>query len=168
MTLYRYNAKNRTDRKFNNCENEKNPLGVKFYATSLEYANCYKTAVDANGCHYTCELEVTELGEENLFDIESGFAGLSTYATYVKNYIETRHKDFNWHIKMSKSKNDIKLFEGFVANLYNGTEEKEIQKQLHENQFQQLSDFCTQLLLVQELREMGYTGYFTSKEVAIF
>ena len=74
MKAYRYNAKKREDRKFNNCGEEKNPNNVQFYATNLTYADRYKNVTSECGeVLYECELEIADIENVNLFDMNANF-----------------------------------------------------------------------------------------------
>ncbi len=64
------------------------------------------------------------------------------------------------------NKRDIALFKGFLDGLVE--EEKNITFRLKNSEFQDLSDFDIQNDLISELTDLGYNGYHTNKEVAIF
>lgn len=46
--------------------------------------------------------------------------------------------------------------------------EKELAANLFANEFQELSDFKYQDILLAELKDAGFVGYFTKNEVALF
>lgn len=165
-TVYRYNAKDRKDRHFNNCSSEKNPNMVKFYARNMEYASKYNSIWTKEGYHvYDCELEVAEV-EGNFFDMVENFASLSTYRNYISEKVEEMRRGYTDSRNSSKTKKDKEMFQGFLDNLVN--EEANLVKHLHLSEFQPLSDFARQTELIAELTEMGFEGYYTNNEIAIF
>ena len=85
MKLYRYNAKNRSDRRFNTTGRENNPNAVKFYARSLDFAKKYETVYNEKGEElYKCELEVIDLDDDaKLFDMSKFFQETRSYKVYV-------------------------------------------------------------------------------------
>ena len=167
MKAYRYNAEKREDRSFNNCGEEKNPNMVKFYATNLKYAEKYKTIFNDEGFElYDCELEVIEIEGVNLFDMATNFATTEVYKTYINETIEEQRRNYTIYLNEAKTKKDVKLWKFQLENLKN--REEELVKNLKYNEFQQLSDFEYQNILVEELKAKGFDGYFTANEIAIF
>lgn len=165
-TVYRYNAKDRKDRSFNNCSSEKNPNMVKFYALNLEYASKYDSIWTKEGYHvYDCELEIAEING-NFFNMVENFASLSTYKNYISEKVEEMRRGYTDSRDNAKTKKDKKMFQGFIDNLVN--EEANLVKYLHMTEFQALSDFDRQNELVAELTEMGFEGYYTKNEIAVF
>jgi hypothetical protein len=166
MKVFRYNTRNRKDRNFNNCGMEKNPNEIKFYATNLDYAKKYETIyTECGDVNYLCELEVTEV-YSNLFNMNANFESLNTYKIYVDSIVSVMRKDYKKMLENAKTKSDVKLFQGFIDNLVN--EEASIKKSLIYGEFQSLSDFENQNNLVAELKSLGFEGYITKNEIAIF
>ena len=164
--VYRYNAKNRKDRQFNNCSSEKNPNMVKFYALDLEYASKYDSIWTKEGYHvYDCKLEVAEV-EGNFFNMVENFASLSTYRSFINEKVEEMRRGYTDSRNSSKTKKDKAMFQGFLDNLVN--EEDNLARYLHSSEFQALSDFARQNELITELTEMGFDGYYTNNEIAVF
>jgi hypothetical protein len=167
MKLYRYNSKKREDRKFNTCGREKNPNSLRFFATSMEYADKYRFVYDDGGfAIYECDLEVTEMGNENLFNMAEGFKTLSTYKSYIQDQISAQMKDYTTFLNNAKTKSAKKIWEKNIADLSN--RENELVVSLTTNEFQMLSDFEYQNQLVAELKGLGFSGYQTKKEIALF
>lgn len=167
MKAYRYNARNRKDRKFNNCGSEKNPLNVKFYATNLEYAEAYRFVHFEDGSvNYECELETTDVAIENLFDMCAGFQNTKSFKTYINEKIGQQMSDYTEFLNNAKTKKDIELWDKEIANLKN--RKSELIDMLKSNEFQGLSDFHYQNILVEELKSLGYKGYLTTNEIALF
>lgn len=166
-TAYRYNAKNRTDRKFNNCGKEKNPNSVKFYATNMAYADKYKYVYYRDGyVAYECDLEVVEIENTPLFDMANCFKSLSTYQSYIESTISSAMKDFIYYLNKATKVADKKRWQSNIDSLVN--REQELINNLIDNEFQMLSDFEWQNLLVAEIKSLGYAGYFTANEIALF
>lgn len=166
MKAYRYNAKNRKDRHFNNCGIEKNPNAVRFYASDLAYASKYQFINDEDGnVVYECELEVTEINA-NLFDMAAGYTSLAAYRQLVDGQIGKMMADYTKFRDTAKTAKERKMFQGFIDGLAN--EEASIVRGLIEREFQDLSDFELQNTLVAELKAMGFEGYFTKNEIALF
>jgi len=169
MRLYRYNSKNRKDRKFNRTGIEKNPNYIKYYATNLEYAENYRYVYFENGdINYECELEVIEINDLNLFDMNNNYSMLKSYKTYINDQIDKMRPTYESILSSMKKKKDIKMWSKKVNDLNNGNTELELMKGLIYHEFQLLSDFNYQNILVSELKEMGFNGYITKNEVAIF
>lgn len=166
MIAYRYNAKNRNDRNFNNCGREKNPNAVRFYASNMAYASKYQYIHDEEGnVVYECELEVTEVSG-NLFDMAAGYASLAAYRQLVDAELSTMHKEYSRLLASAKNAKERKMFESWIANIPG--HEANIAMRLRSDEFQHLSDFELQNTLVAELKSMGFDGYFTKNEIAIF
>lgn len=169
MRLYRYNSKNRKDRKFNRTGIEKNPNSIKYYATNLEYAENYRYVYFENGdINYECELEVIEINDLNLFDMNNNYSMLKSYKTYINDQINKMRPTYESILSSMKKKKDIKMWSKKVDDLNNGNTELELIKGLIYHEFQSLSDFDYQNILVSELKEIGFNGYITKNEVAIF
>lgn len=182
-TVYRYNSKRREDRAYNTTGKEKNPNAVRFYARSLEFAEPYRVIYNKEGFElYEAELETTEVDINSLFDMEANFRSLSTYNAYIENNREQQLKDYTSHLEnwkhserpngkkitQKERQRNIELFEGFIAECKSEDFHKGFDSGLMHSQFQSLSDFEYQDQLIAELRGLGYEGYFTTKEVAIF
>jgi len=166
MIAYRYNAKNRNDRNFNNCGREKNPNAVRFYASNMAYASKYQFIHDEEGnVVYECELEVTEVSG-NLFDMAAGYASLAAYRQLVDSIVGKMRADYIKFRDTAKSAKERKMFQGFIDRLVN--EEDSVVRGLFDREFQDLSDFELQNTLVAELKSIGFDGYFTKNEIAIF
>ena len=166
MKAFRYNTKKRDDRRFNNCGREKNPLAVKFYASNMKYADNYKSVYNRFGeFEYDCELEVAEIENINLFDMSAYYDRLTTFKNYFSACFSEQIAHMHWAIDNQKLKRDRKALEAFYVKF---PVDKTILSSLIQNEFQQLSDFDMQLILVDELRSMGFDGYFTKNEIAIF
>ena len=166
MIAYRYNAKNRNDRNLNNCGREKNPNAVRFYASNMAYASKYQFIHDEEGnVVYECELEVTEVSG-NLFDMAAGYASLAAYRQLVDSIVVKMRADYIKFRDTAKSAKERKMFQGFIDGLVN--EEDSVVRGLFDREFQDLSDFELQNTLVAELKSIGFDGYFTKNEIAIF
>lgn len=166
-TAYRYNAKNRTDRNFNNCGKEKNPNAVKFYATNMAYADKYKYVYYRDGyVAYECALEVVEIANTPLFDMANGFKSLSAYQSYISNEISAQMKDYTYFLNKATKVADKKRWQNAINALSN--REQELINNLIDNEFQMLSDFELQNVLIAEIKSLGYAGYFTANEIALF
>jgi hypothetical protein len=167
MKVFRYNTRNRKDRKFNTCGKEKNPNNVKFYASNMAYAERYKIITTECGEYlYECELETTVIVDKNLFNMNANFESLTTYKMYVDSIVSVMRRDFSKMLKNAKTKSEVKLFQGFINNLVN--EEASIKNSLINGEFQSLSDFENQNELIAELAALGFEGYITKNEIAIF
>ena len=166
QTVYRYNPKSRNHRHFNRLGKEKNPKKIKFYARSLNYANRYKNIVDKDGdVVYEADLEVENI-HANLFDMDKDYKSLKTYKYYIKNQIDAQKKDYKYYLENSKTVKDKKFWTAQINGLKN--RESELIKFLIHSEFQSLSDFNMQNKLIPEVKKLGYEGYFTKNEIAIF
>lgn len=167
MKAYRYNTLKREDRKFNTCGAEKNPLNVKFYASNMDYANRYKFVYSDGGeIWYECQLEVTEVETSKLFDMDANFSTLSTYKNYAAELIGRQVAHYTEMANKAKLVRDRKMFLNFISNATKN--ETAIITSLKSQEFQTLSDFSNQLELVAELKALGFSGYTTKNEIAIF
>lgn len=167
MKAYRYNCEKRSDRAYNNCGEEKNPNAVKFYATNLDYANRYKFIYSKEGDVIAeCTLEVVDVDGVNLFDMESNFRSLSTYNNYIASEIGAQMRDYTRFMNNATKARERKQWASAIEGLKN--REGELVKNLFCNEFQTLSDFLRQNELVAELKALGFDGYFTKNELAIF
>lgn len=167
MKVFRYNSKRRSDRKYNNCGKEKNPNAVKFYALNMNYANNYKFIYNEDGEVITeCSLEVVEIKNKKLFDMTNNFKSLSTYNNYISSEIGSQMRDYTRFMKEANKSSDRKMWEKQIDNLKN--REQELILNLFSNEFQILSDFKRQNELVAELKSLGFEGYKTKNEIAIF
>lgn len=168
MKLFRYNSKKREDRKFNTTGREKNPNNVKFYAKSLEYANKYKYVYYPDGdINYECELQVVNINDNvRLFDMNSNFMLIQTYRDYISDDIAPQLRDYTRFLKEATTKKEAKIWQDNLDKLKG----REIERQsfLKSVEYQCLSDFEYQNTLVKELKELGYDGYYTDNEVALF
>jgi hypothetical protein len=169
MKAYRYNCKNRSDRRFNNTGREKNPNAVKFYAKNMAYAEEYKFIYDDNGyIAQECKLEVVEIADDvKLFDMAANFKSLSVYKDYVAGKIQNQKEWALDMIQMHKKKSDKKKFQAQFDNAeFIATDRTD--GLLRSFEFQSLSDYERQNQLIAELTAMGFEGYFTKNEIAIF
>jgi len=167
MKAYRYNTEKREDRGYNRTGVEKNPNNVKFYAKTLEYADKYKYIYsDAGELVDECTMEVAEVDDTNLFDMVNNFRELNSYKNYIFSTIELQKKDYTFFMNKAKKARERKMWASAIDNLKN--REEELVKGLLNQEFQQLSDFEAQNELVSELKGLGYNGYKTTKEIALF
>ena len=167
MRAYRYNTLKREDRKFNTTGIEKNPLNIKFYASSLEAAEAYRFVYFGDGdVNYECELEEVEI-EANLFDMCSNFASLSTFDIWVNDQIEAQLKDYRQFLTDAKTKKEQKRWSVIIEDTVKNRK-SELITMLNQVNFQYLSDFSYQPILVAELKALVFNGYKTCKEIAIF
>ena len=167
MKAYRYNCTDRNLRGFNNCGKEKNPNAIKFYASNLDYAKKYDTIYDADGYEVEkCTLEVVELPSLNLFDMVANHESLSTYQSYRAEKKSIFTSEFEYHVANAKNAKQRKMFANTLANIDAFTEQQ--MDVVRKGEFQSLSDFEIQNDLVAELKSIGFDGYFTNNEIAIF
>lgn len=167
MQAYRYNTENRSDRRFNTCGVEKNPNAVKFYANNMAYANNYKFIYNEDGeVVQECTLEVVEIENVSLFDMNSNFKSLSTYNNYIASQIGAQMRDYTRFMNNAKKVTEKKMWAKQIEELKN--RENELISTLISNEFQTLSDFELQNQLVTELKSLGFYGYTTKNEIAIF
>lgn len=167
MKAFRYNSENRAARKYNNCGMEKNPNAVKFYALNMDYANNYKFIYNEDGeVIAECSLEVVEIKNVNLFDMANNFKSLSTYNNYIASEIGAQMRDYTRFMNNAKKASERKMWANQIEQLKN--RENELFSNLISNEFQQLSDFARQNELVAELKTLGFDGYTTNNEMAIF
>lgn len=166
MEAYRYNAKKREDRQFNNCGKEKNPLNVKFYATNMDYAKKYEVIYNEEGEEmYKCSLEVVNVNA-NLFNMAENFKSLQSYNSYIAKEIGTQMRDYTRFMNNAKKASERKMWASQIEGLKN--REIELISNLFANEFQTLSDFENQIELVSELKSLGFEGYITNNEIALF
>ena len=167
MKAFRYNSENRADRKYNTCGMEKNPNAVKFYASNMDYANNYKFIHNEDGEAISeCSLEVVEIEDVNLFDMPNNFKSLSTYNNYIAYEIGAQMIDYTRFMNNAKKASERKMWANQIEQLKN--RESELISNLISNEFQPLSDFDRQNELVAELKILGFDGYTTNNEIAIF
>lgn len=167
MKAYRFNTEKREDRKFNTTGKEKNPLNLKFYASNLEYAKKYQFIYNEDGEIISeCSLEVVEIKNVNLFDMQNNYATLQSFNNYTESQVASMRKDYTYYLNKATKKSDIKLFQGFLNGL--DAEKEKIAKQIESQEFQAISDFENQLVLVAELKSLGFQGYTTRNEIVIF
>ena len=165
MKVYRYNTKQRTDRKFNTSGREKNPNNIRFFARSLESAEPYRIVRDEEGFElYECELQVEEVNG-NFFDMEANFRSLETYKQYINSEVGMQLRDYTEFRNNAKTAKDKKHWNKMIAELDN--RENEIIASLQRTNFQFLSDGENQNTLIAELKSAGFDGYITRDEVAI-
>ena len=108
MKGYRYNAKQRTDRKFNTTGREKNPNNVRFFARTLEAAEPYRIIYDEDGFElYECELQVEEV-EGNFFDMEANFRSLNTYKNYINEKVGRQLREYTEFLNNAKTAKEKK------------------------------------------------------------
>lgn len=167
MKAFRYNSEKRSDRKYNNCGKEKNPNAIKYYATNMEYANNYKYIYSEDGeVVYECALEVVEIENVNLFDMTNNFKNLKTYNNYIASEITLQMNDYTRYMNNAKKASERKMWAKQIEELKN--REQELISYLFHSEFQPLSDFEIQNELIVELRQLGFDGYATKNEIAIF
>nr|DAE63562.1 MAG TPA: hypothetical protein [Caudoviricetes sp.] len=167
MKAFRYNAPKREDRKFNTTGMEKNPNKLNYYASNLQYAEVYKYICNEEGdVLYECELETVEIGAVNLFDMAKLYHTTGVYKTYINDKIGRQLKDYSRFLLEAKTKKDKKLWTAQIENLF--SREEEIVRSLIANEFQALSDFEYQNILVAELKSKRFDGYFTANEIVLF
>lgn len=167
MKAFRYNCEKRSDRKYNNCGKEKNPNAVKFYATNMDYANKYKYIYNEDGDVIAeCKLEVVEIENVNLFDMANNFKTLATYNNYIADVIRVVKRDYTYYMNKAKKASERKKWANRIDQLKN--KEEELITNLFRSEFQELSDFERQNELVAELKSLGFDGYITKNEIAIF
>tara|TARA_R110000803_G_scaffold208823_1_gene277819 strand:- start:62 stop:565 length:504 start_codon:yes stop_codon:yes gene_type:complete len=167
MEVYRYNTKNRQDRNFNTCGEEKNPNAINFYATNMAYADNYKFIYNDDGeVALECKLEVALVDTTNLFDMNKNFSCLTSYSSYINSQVEKQMNDYTNFMNNSKKLSDKKMWANQIDALKNRG--KELTNTLISNEFQTLSDFSRQNKLVSELKNLGFNGYKTKNEVVIF
>ena len=119
MKGYRYNAKQRTDRKFNTTGREKNPNNVRFFARTLEAAEPYRIIYDEDGFElYECELQVEEI-EGNFFDMEANFRSLNTYKNYINEKVGRQRRDYTEFLNNAKTAKEKKHWSKAIADLDN-------------------------------------------------
>lgn len=167
MKAYRYNTLKREDRKFNTCGAEKNPLAIKFYASNMDYADNYKFVFTQDGeINYECQLEIVEVETSNLFDMDINFTQLETYKNYTSELIGRQVGHYTEMMNKAKKVSERKFWGNFISDLTKN--ENQIIDSLKSKEFQDLSDFSNQLVLVAELKELGFAGYTTKNEIVIF
>ena len=167
MKAFRYNSENRSDRKFNNCGKEKNPNAVKFYASNMAYANNYRFIYNEDGDVVSeCTLEVVEIENVNLFDMANNFKSLATYNNYIASEIGAQLRDYTHFMNNAKKASERKMWAKQIDDLKN--REQDLISNLFYNEFQPLSDFERQNDLLAELKALGFDGYKTNNEIAIF
>lgn len=167
MKAFRYNSENRADRRYNTCGMEKNPNAVKFYASNMNYANNYKFIYNEDGeVVAECSLEVVDIEGVNLFDMANNFKSLSTYNNYIASEIGAQFRDYTRFMNNAKKTSERKMWANQIEQLKN--RENELISNLISNEFQTLSDFDRQNELVAELKTLGFDGYTTNNEIAIF
>ena len=167
MKAFRYNTENRADRKFNNTELEKNPNAVRFFAKTMEYAQKYQFIYDEAGEVVSeCTLELVEIENVNLFDMSNNFSTLSTYKNYIQSEIGAQMRDYTRYMNNAKKARERKMWSKQIEELAN--REEELILTLKCQEFQTLSDFSRQNELVAELKSLGFDGYTTTNEIAIF
>ena len=166
MKAYRYEAKERTDRAYNKCGKEKNPNNISFYAKSLQYAEKYQYVYfDDGDVNYECELVISDV-DGNFFNMNESFRTLLTFRSFVDNKINEQRKDYEKFLSNAKTKKSQKIWKESIAHLSN--RENELVSALIRSEFQELSDFDLQNKLVAELKTLGFDGYETINEIAIF
>lgn len=166
MKAYRYNTKQRTDRKYNTTGREKNPNNIRFFARSLESAEPYRIVRDEEGFElYKCELQVEEV-EGDFFDMEANFRSLDTYKNYINAEVGMQRRDYTEFRNSAKTAKDKKHWTKMIAELTG--RENELIAALQKTNFQFLSDGENQKTLIPELKAAGFDGYITRDEIAIF
>lgn len=159
MKAFRYNAKDRKDRDFNNTGIEKNPNDLKFYGKSLEYCENYRFILDANGdVVYECNMEVVEIENKNLFDMEKNFEQLDVFQAFFQKRLNAIEENNAFMIRVEKRKPKKVDLKKEYQNAKNSAS-------LFDFQF--LSDGDIQNILVSELKALGFDGYETRNEIVL-
>ncbi|MEG1684548.1 MAG: hypothetical protein RR319_01185 [Bacteroides sp.] len=167
MKAFRYNSKKREDRKFNTTGKEKNPNKLNYFASNMKYAEHYKYIYDETGeLKYECELEIVDIENVNLFDMNKFYNTTKAYRVYIYDTISTQLKDYSRFLNEAKTKKDKKLWTMEIEKL--SSREAELVSSLFSNEFQELSDFEYQNVLVAELKSKEFDGYFTANEIVLF
>ena len=135
----------------------------------MDYAKKYKYIYNEDGDIIAeCKLEVVEIENVNLFDMANNFKTLATYNNYIADEIETQMRDYTYYMNKAKKASERKKWANRIEQLKNKEEEEELITNLFRNEFQELSDFERQNELVAELKALGFDGYITKNEIAIF
>lgn len=158
MKAFRYNVTNRNMRAFNNTGREKNPNAVKFYANNIAYAEKYNIEDSV--------LETVTIENVNLFNMAANFKSLTTYRKYIDSEIGGQLSDYTRFMNEAKKVKERKMWEKQIEELSN--REVELASMLECVEFQLLSDFELQNDLVAELKSLGFDGYTTKNEIAIW
>jgi hypothetical protein len=140
---------------------------VNFYASNMAYAENYKFISNEDGEVISeCALEVKEVENVTLFDMEANFKTLTSFDAYIAGLIGIQMRDYTRFFNNAKKASDRKMWAKQIDELKN--REVELIAGLFSNEFQSLSDFDNQFLLVVELKSKGFDGYFTKNEIALF
>ena len=125
----------------------------------MDYANNYKFIYNEDGDVVSeCTLEVVEIENVNLFDMANNFKSLSTYNNYIASEIGAQMRDYTRFMNNAKKASERKMWAKQIDDLKN--REKELISNLFYNEFQNE--------LVAELKALGFDGYKTNNEIAIF
>ena len=166
MMVYRYDTIRREDRLFNTTGREKNPLRVKFYAKNLAYAENYKNVYNECGdVLYEAKLTTAKVSGQ-FFDMNKDFSKIKTYKLYIDSQISAQRRDYEKFLAQAKTAKKKKMWESAIKGL--DTREAELVRSLEASEFQALSDFDLQRDLVAELKSLGFDGYQTTNEIAVF
>jgi DNA-directed RNA polymerase specialized sigma subunit len=85
---------------------------------------------------------------------------------YIGAQIGAQMRDYTRFMNEAKKASDKKMWANQIEQLKN--REQELISNLFANEFQPLSDFEIQNELVAELKALGFDGYTTKNEIAIF
>ena len=98
--------------------------------------------------------------------MSNNFKSLSTYNNYIASEIGAQKRDYTRFMNNAKKASERKMWAKQIDELKN--REQELISNLFCNEFQPLSDFERQNELVAELKALGFDGYTTHNEIAIF
>src|SRR5690554_2679504 len=101
-----------------------------------------------------------------LFDMTSNFERLKTFAQWLDNEVRVAKTGYEVLLSRATTKRDQELWTRELSKIDEYRSSRI--RQLKLNEFQYLSDFDYQNALIAELTAMGYKGYFTEREIAIF
>lgn len=87
-------------------------------------------------------------------------------ANYIASEIGAQMRDYTRFMNNAKKASERKMWANQIDQLKN--REQELISNLFANEFQPLSDFARQNELVAELKSLGFDGYTTKNEIAIF
>lgn len=164
----RYDVPNREMRTYNTTGKEKNPNKISFYAKNEETANKYKTLFDDEGYELDIPTKRTDADlEGRFFDMENEYKNTAAYSDYVEKEFTKMHNDYEKFKNEAKTKKQKKMWENNIKELEQNFE-NEAFLGLKGREFQDLSDFERQNILLKELTDAGYDGYETANEIAVF
>ncbi|MFV0468661.1 MAG: hypothetical protein ACK5MK_07015 [Dysgonomonas sp.] len=134
----------------------------------MEYAENYKYLYNKKGdIIEECTLEVDEIDESQLFDMQANYIMLDAFKNYISETVASEYQSYLNHAENADTRSKRKMFLNF-ANKTLKMRAKELEFYISKRQFQDISDFENQHRLVAEIKALGFSGYQTEKEVAIF